>query len=594
MELKEAKKTELLNEQGNILDTVERLQKIGNEVGNNLNALNMGEEERRNRKKQGAIFPMTPKQARKWKNLSKSKKERLIRKELQKTKTTGVFSAEMASGNKKRAGRQLNGQDSTTLREAGNQAVKTGRDSTKTGMSAIKTGTSTAKTGTKAAAGTSTAGTTIVAEATMKAAKQFRETLTRRREIQAEQIRSFQQTAQHLKEENQGRHTPSEIGKYIGGAVGIVVAPVLQAVNVAFMAVLSAMVTILLPVILLLFFLIILVSLLAFILGAGSAQNQSGGKAIVEAARQELQISDANIGGYKYKNWYGMDADWCVMFVVWCAEQCGYLEQGVLPRLASVRGMQAWLKEKGEYQTKESGYKPKEGDLVIFLNGMSHIGIVEDYDADADTIMTIEGNSGLSSTSPYHKGSRVTRNEYPRTASSISGYGIPSYPESVDNLQGETNAEKIYLAFISQGYSPAASAGIVGNLYQEAGTTANGDINVKPEDGECVGMVQWRAGRKKAFLQYCESVGQPWPETGLEVQINYLLQELSGGQWIWSRISQEYGAECNLTLEQFKNLEDVNLATKVFCAKFERCHLWESKLSYRQQRAREILQKFGE
>lgn len=606
MELKEAKKTELLNEQKNVLEAAEQLQKLGKEVGNSLNALNMEEESNRQENgKEAAISSMTAKQARKWKNLSKSRKERLLEKELRRSKTTGLVSKETAGKAVGIKGEQeLPKQGSMKLNEAGGQSTKAGAEAAKTemtvekagttaGVAVEKTGITAGKAGTKAAAGASTAGVSVASEAAVKAAKKFQESLTRRSAVQTEQIQSFQQSAQQLREEYQGKHSLSEVGKYIGGTVGLMIAPVLQVMNVAFMAVMSAMAAMLLPIILLLVFLTILVSILAFLLGAGASNGQSGGRAIVEVAKQELEISDANIGGYKYKSWYGMDADWCVMFVDWCAEQCGYLEQGILPKIASVRGMKAWLEEKGEYQTKESSYKPKEGDLVIFLNGMSHIGIVESYDADADIITTIEGNSGSSLASPYHKGSRVTENKYPRTSNSISGYGTPSYPEYVDNLEGDTNAEKIYRAFVSKGYSKAAAAGIVGNLYQEAGTTADGDINVKPEDGDCVGMAQWRGGRKQAFLEYCESVGQPWPDTGLEVQINYLLQELSGSQWIWSRISQEYGAECNLTLEEFKTLNDVNLATKVFCAKFERCHLWEAKISYRQQRAREILQKFN-
>lgn len=606
MELKEARRTELLNEQKNVLEAAEQLQKLGKEVGNSLNALNMEEESNRQENgKEAAISSMTAKQSRKWKNLSKSRKERLLEKELRRSKTTGLVSKETAGKAVGIKGEQeLPKQGSMKLNEAGGQSTKAGAEAAKTemtvekagttaGVAVEKTGITAGKAGTKAAAGASTAGVSVASEAAVKAAKKFQESLTRRSAVQTEQIQSFQQSAQQLREEYQGKHSLSEVGKYIGGTVGLMVAPVLQVMNVAFMAVMSAMAAMLLPVILFLVFLTILVSILAFLLGAGASNSQSGGRAIVEVAKQELEISDANIGGYKYKSWYGMDADWCVMFVDWCADQCGYLEQGVLPKIASVRGMKAWLEEKGEYQTKESSYKPKEGDLVIFLNGMSHIGIVESYDADADIITTIEGNSGSSLASPYHKGSRVTENKYPRTSNSISGYGTPFYPEYVDNLEGDTNAEKIYRAFVSKGYSKAAAAGIVGNLYQEAGTTADGDINVKPEDGDCVGMAQWRGGRKQAFLEYCESVGQPWPDTGLEVQINYLLQELSGGQWIWSRISQEYGAECNLTMEEFKTLNDVNLATKVFCAKFERCHLWEAKISYRQQRAREILQKFN-
>ncbi len=47
MELKEAKRTELLNEQKNVLEAAEQLQKLGKEVGNNLNALNKEEESNR-------------------------------------------------------------------------------------------------------------------------------------------------------------------------------------------------------------------------------------------------------------------------------------------------------------------------------------------------------------------------------------------------------------------------------------------------------------------------------------------------------------------------------------------------------------------
>ena len=49
---------------------------------------------------------------------------------------------------------------------------------------------------------------------------------------------------------------------------------------------------------------------------------------IVEAAQNELNDADKTVGGYRYKNWYGMDANWCAMFVSYCADKCGFIEKG--------------------------------------------------------------------------------------------------------------------------------------------------------------------------------------------------------------------------------------------------------------------------
>ena len=40
-----------------------------------------------------------------------------------------------------------------------------------------------------------------------------------------------------------------------------------------------------------------------------------------------------NVGGETYWRWYVFDerVDWCAIFVSWCANECGYLENGVLP-----------------------------------------------------------------------------------------------------------------------------------------------------------------------------------------------------------------------------------------------------------------------
>lgn len=168
------------------------------------------------------------------------------------------------------------------------------------------------------------------------------------------------------------------------------------------------------------------------LLFAGGTIDEPSGDQIIEVAKQELEDAEENIGGNKYKTWYGIDGNWCAMFVSWCANECGYIESGIMPKAASVLSMENWYEEKDLFHTKESGYVPKAGDIVIFRNGASHVGLVIEYDDETKMITTIEGNTGASSASPYHKGSRVKEKKYPLTYSTITGYGTPQY-EEVDN-----------------------------------------------------------------------------------------------------------------------------------------------------------------
>lgn len=150
---------------------------------------------------------------------------------------------------------------------------------------------------------------------------------------------------------------------------------------------------------------------------------------IVEAAQNELNDADKTVGGYRYKNWYGMDANWCAMFVSYCADKCGFIEKGIMPKTASVAASKHWYINNNLYHDAASGYVPKAGDIIIFGNGMSHTGIVTGYNPETKKLTTIEGNSGRSSTTPYHKGSHVKEHTYSITYSKIAGYGTPQYPQ---------------------------------------------------------------------------------------------------------------------------------------------------------------------
>ena len=87
-----------------------------------------------------------------------------------------------------------------------------------------------------------------------------------------------------------------------------------------------------------------------------------------------------NVGGRPYWSWYGFESrvDWCACFVSWCANECGYLDTGVIPRFASCSIGLQWFRERGLW--RDRSYEPRPGDLIFFVGtydtpGVSHVGI---------------------------------------------------------------------------------------------------------------------------------------------------------------------------------------------------------------------------
>ena len=74
--------------------------------------------------------------------------------------------------------------------------------------------------------------------------------------------------------------------------------------------------------------------------------------------------------GQPYWSWYGYESrvEWCACFVSWCAEQCGYISAGIIPKFASCQteGV-AWFKTCGLWQ--DGGYSPKARRYNIFRLG---------------------------------------------------------------------------------------------------------------------------------------------------------------------------------------------------------------------------------
>ena len=134
-----------------------------------------------------------------------------------------------------------------------------------------------------------------------------------------------------------------------------------------------------------------------------------------------------NVGGEPYWSWYGFKnhVEWCACFVSWCADQCGYIENGVIPKYAGCGTGVKCFKDRGQWL--DGSQEPAPGMIIFFdwdesdgSNGAQdgesdHTGIVEKV--ENGYVYTIEGNAGNS----------VKEKRYLVGYYEILGYGVPAY-----------------------------------------------------------------------------------------------------------------------------------------------------------------------
>ena len=146
----------------------------------------------------------------------------------------------------------------------------------------------------------------------------------------------------------------------------------------------------------------------------------TGSEKIVAVALSQI----GNVGGEPYWSWYGFESrvDWCACFVSWCANECGYLDTGAIPRFANCSTGIRWFRERGLWQ--DGNYEPRPGDLIFFdwddedegQNGVAnHVGIVEKV--EDGIVYTVEGNSD----------NACRERQYTVGHYEIYGYGTPLY-----------------------------------------------------------------------------------------------------------------------------------------------------------------------
>ena len=119
--------------------------------------------------------------------------------------------------------------------------------------------------------------------------------------------------------------------------------------------------------------------------------TRPGNTAIVDRAKSQV----GNVGGQPYWSWYGFSSrvEWCACFVSWCADQCGYIESGAIPKHSYCPTGVEWFRSRGQWQDRNS--IPAPGTIIYFDWGgdgvADHVGIVES--CDGSTVYTIEGNA---------------------------------------------------------------------------------------------------------------------------------------------------------------------------------------------------------
>ena len=150
--------------------------------------------------------------------------------------------------------------------------------------------------------------------------------------------------------------------------------------------------------------------------------------------------------------------------------------------------------------------------------------------------------------------------------------------DNFGTLSGSNTAEQVWNYFISAGFTPEATAGVMGNLYQEShlDPTAIQNGGAGPAAGICqMETYQNYNSRWGQMAKLAESRGKDW--TDLSSQLDFMLSDMpsqfdaytgksphyySNGEWCWWPEK--------MTLESYKSLTDVNKATEIFERVFER------------------------
>ena len=149
---------------------------------------------------------------------------------------------------------------------------------------------------------------------------------------------------------------------------------------------------------------------------------------------------------------------------------------------------------------------------------------------------------------------------------------------SVDIGGISDTAQAVWTFFTGKGYTKECTAGVMGNLQQESGMDPT---RKQSGGGPGRGICQWTVseGRFKGLEAHAKSKGKEW--TDLQSQLEWLDMELQGKDSTTLNYLKKYVGG----YDQFKQINDINKACKVFEDSFERAGkpMMEKRYAYAKQ-----------
>lgn len=365
-------------------------------VKENLNTLNMGAEEKEGDQQtesgmESASF-MSRTEEKLFKKLSSGQKKKVVRDAQKQYRSVKAVRSML---DEKRTAGKISTASAETV---GKETVKKSYQMTETS----------AKAASGTAAGAATAGGSIAVQASTKAVDTFRKSLLAHSAAAQEQLGKMQM---EMGQEKGG------IGQVVK-SVGITIMAMLVALVQTVLSVISSMMTVVLAVLAIVIVITAVISaVISFIISLVTNNAYTGGEQIVRVALTQ----EGNEDGAEYWKYVqgtpfvdGNATPWCACFVSWCANECGYIDDGIFPKSASVATYRSYFRQKGLLR-EDDDYVPKVGDLILFGSD-EHIGIVQ-Y-VEGGRVITIEGNTS----------DAVHTRSYDLDSSYITGYCTPEYP----------------------------------------------------------------------------------------------------------------------------------------------------------------------
>lgn len=151
------------------------------------------------------------------------------------------------------------------------------------------------------------------------------------------------------------------------------------------------------------------------------------------------------------------------------------------------------------------------------------------------------------------------------------GVSTGAYGSGTNNYDTEI-AKKVWSFFTSNGYTPAATAGIMGNFYAESGLKP--DVIQGGGKGPAAGIAQWenynkKSARWKDLYNYATERGYQWTE--LTPQLEFAHKEIQNiGTWLEKDKTIDGYNVPAMTVSQFKAITDPQMAALQFEKGFER------------------------